>query len=225
MNSARYIFERDFDQELEIERGESPAPERLYTESELQAALDSARETAFSEGQDRGWRTAHGDAVEQAERQHLAALELLSAQLSSLMGAEALHRAKLEREVVSLAHAVLEKVVPNVQAKFAQDRLRSEILSHLHLALGSARLFIKLSVLDTPHLEIMILREAEKLGVGNRIQISSDAALSKGECRVDWDDGFMEFGFDKVCEKILALLQETQEQSDLGKQELKQKHG
>ncbi|QFT47379.1 flagellar assembly protein H [Roseivivax sp. THAF40] len=224
MSDARFIFERDFDRELDSEQGVSPPSERMYSESEVQTKIQLATEAAYARGQDAGWRTAHTEAMGQAERQHLAALEQLGSQLRSLMEGEANHRSKLEDDVVALVKAVLTKVLPDLQSQLSRTRLENEILAHVKLALGSSTLRIRVSTLDLPQLKDTILRKADTLGVTSRIQISSDAALSQGECRVDWDDGFMEFGFEKVCRSILELLQADPEQPAVIEQELKQKY-
>lgn len=206
MTSQKFIFERDFDREIEIESGLGPEPERVYSEAEMQALLEAAREDGFAQGQDLGYRTGRAEAIGQAEKEHHATLDALTGSLQTLMRGEAEHRVALERDVVVLMTAILEHVLPEAKAALSVERLEREILAHLRMGLDKATLKIRMNPEDRERIEATIRKEADKLGLTELIEVIADAGLAQGATRVDWNDGFMEFGFERICAAILDRL-------------------
>jgi len=51
------------------------------------------------------------------------------------------------------------------------------------------------------------------LGLTDQIKLSSDESLADGTTHIEWKNGFMEYSFDAVCERILAALKPAQETS------------
>ncbi|MHA7875600.1 FliH/SctL family protein [Roseivivax sp.] len=203
---TRFVFDRDFDRELDMERGDAPPPERIYTTAEVQEELAAARAQAFAEGEEAGWKKAQDEVLSTADHNRLSALMTIAERMDRLLAGDAEHRAKLEQEILGFIQAVFEKVTPHALAAFGEARLREEIMATLKLALGSAVLRVRLSAEEIERLDPEIRRQADKLGLTARLDIAADAELAAGDGRVDWDDGFMEYSYAAVCERVLHLI-------------------
>jgi flagellar assembly protein FliH len=201
------LFQRDFDAELEAE-ARAAAHERAcrYTQEDYDAACAAAQARGRAEGLAQGRAEGLAEAHAALAARQAEALEALGPQIARMLEDRLAHHAALERQIVSFCLAVAEKVLPDIVAARAPEAAAAQIRRALALAMGSPRLRIRLSAATrdilAPDLAALA---ADQLSPG-RIDIAVDPALAAGEARVIWEDGFMEYGFERVCARILGAL-------------------
>jgi flagellar biosynthesis/type III secretory pathway protein FliH len=47
---------------------------------------------------------------------------------------------------------------------------------------------------------------AERLDLDSKLAVTADPALASGDCRIAWDEGFLDYGYDAVCKQIVTLI-------------------
>lgn len=200
-------FCRDFDEEHAAARAhEERAARARYTEEDLAAAIEAAR----AEGQEAG--RAEGHAAGAAEMRdtllarHAEALETLVPQLETLLRDAAAHRAALEAQVVDFVLSVCEQVFPEFLRTRARDRAREQVEDTLRLALGSATVRIRLAPDTLAALRPRIEAAWHERGARGPLEIIGDEGLGEGDARMEWDNGFMDYSFAEVCNRILGAL-------------------
>jgi flagellar assembly protein FliH len=205
-----YVFDRDFDRELDHERQEAERRARAcYTPEDLEAALADARAAAFAEGHAAGRAEGIAESRASSEALRAEALGALVPQLERLIGEGDRHRAALEAQVLDFTLSVCEQVFPEVLRSRSQDRALDRVKRTIGLALGSACLRIMLSERALPLLRPGIEQAARDIGLKARVELAADPALSEGEVRMEWDNGFMEYSFAGVCDRILSALRQA----------------
>ncbi|MHA6345258.1 FliH/SctL family protein [Roseivivax sp. CAU 1761] len=210
----RFIFDRDFDRELEIERGgPAAAGDALvsYGESDLAERCAEARAEGRAAGFEEGRAAALAQARDEMAAARQAALEALTAAVAGLAEQADAHRALLEQEAADLFARLAETLAPEAVARLAEGRLRAEMLDGLRLAVGSARVRVRLAPDSATRLAPEIARAAEPLGLSGRIEVLPDAEMAEGDGRVEWDDGFAEHSFAQLCERLSGALRAAAE--------------
>lgn len=205
-----YIFDRDFDRELDRERQEAERRARAcYTPEDLEAALADARAEAFREGHAAGRAEGMAESRVSSEALRAEVLGTLGPQLERLIGEADRHRAALEAQVLDFALSVCEQVFPEVLRSRSRDRALDRVKKTIELALGSATLRITLAERALPLVRPEIEQAAQAIGLKARVELAADPALPEGEVRMEWDNGFMEYSFAGVCDRILTALRQA----------------
>lgn len=205
-----YVFDRDFDSELDRERQEAERRARAcYTPEDMEAAIAKVRAEAFRDGHTAGRAEGLAEARSSAERLRAEALGVLGPQLEQLIGAADRHRTALEAQVLDFTLSVCEQVFPEVLRSRSRERALDRVKKTIELALGSSCLRIMLSQQALPLLQPEIEQAARAIGLEARIELSADPALSEGDVRMEWDNGFMEYSFAAVCDRILTALKQA----------------
>ncbi|ETX28906.1 hypothetical protein [Roseivivax isoporae] len=207
----RFVFDRDFDREIEIERGGVGIAAEDAAEDEILGRIEAARREGFEDGRVEGHRIAMAEAHAEMQRLRLSALGTLAAGMQDLVAATDLHRAQLEADAADFAFALCEKFAPEILGRLGPGRLRTEVLAALKLTLGAGRVRVRLSSDSAERLGPGIEAEAEALGLDARIEIIRDDTLGPGDGRVEWNNGFMETHFASLCDRVIATLREAKE--------------
>ncbi|MWD28485.1 hypothetical protein E0K89_013455 [Aquicoccus sp. SCR17] len=202
-----YFFDRDFDREIELEQAEATRlAHARYTEEELREAVEIARLEGRAQGHAEGRAEALAEA-EQADRHREAdALEAVGPRIEALLQQAETHQQVLERQVVRFALSVFEKIIPELMDSRGTIRAENEVRAALAIALGSAsvRVFLPSQVAAAHGLALE--EAAQRLGHAGRVEVMGDIALAPGEARVEWDNGFMEYSYGVICNRILTAL-------------------
>ena len=202
-----YVFERDFDQEVELEaETEARLKRACYTPEDLAAAMELARSEGLQDGHEEGRREAFAEAEETDRRRQTEAIEMLAGKVAALVDGADAHAETLEQQMLSFVLAVFEKLAPELIQGRAFMRAEAEVRAAMAVALGTASLKISLppDVFEV-HGE-MIEEAARSIGHDGRIEVYSDETLVQGDARVEWDNGFMEYSFNLICNRILTSL-------------------
>lgn len=201
------VFLRDFDDEAQRRAAEAERARRAtITPEELEQALAEARAAAFEEGRAAGHAAGRAEAMAEDTARRTEALLAVRGQMDDILGHAARHRRALEAQALDFAMSVCEKVFPEVIAERGRDRAASAVRRTLRLALGSARLRIRLSPADEAALRPALEQDARLALPGVRAEILRDETLEAGAVRVEWDNGFMEQSFAATCRQILSAL-------------------
>jgi len=205
-----HVFERDFDQETALERQkEERALRALHTAEELDELVAAARAEAFADGCAQG----HAAGVSETNATLLAtqadALNALSQRLGTLISDADQHHRALEGQILDFALSASEQIFPELLRDRARERAAQQVLDVLHLALGSAKLRVHLSERTAPELAPMIEAAAQAKGISAQVELRPDPNLAEGDARVEWDNGFMEYSYTGVCDRILKAMRQS----------------
>ncbi|MCB1342145.1 MAG: hypothetical protein KDK24_13970 [Pseudooceanicola sp.] len=209
------LFDRNFDLEVEQERAERRRlAEAVFTASELAEAVAEARRDAFEDGRQAGKAEATEALKESDLRRQAETLAELSGQVGELTAAIDERIAGLEQQLLSFVLAVFEKVAPEVLASRAGPRAEAEVRSAIAMARGTSVLHLYLP--PAVHAAIGETLAAVSLVGEGRVAINADPALREGDARVEWDNGFMEYSFATICDRILTGLRAAAGKPDQG---------
>lgn len=198
------LFDRNFDIEIEREHAERrQAANARYTPADLAAAMEQARNEGFAEGNRQGRAEATSELEQTDRRRHVESLEAISGQIGAFMTAGDRLAAELEQQVLSFVLAVFEKVAPELTSTCAAARAEAEVRAAIAMAKGASTLRIHL-----PRGAFAALGDelAAAGGFEGRAEVVADDNLREGDARVEWDNGFMEYSFSAICERVLAVL-------------------
>lgn len=204
------IFDRDFDLELAHEdRQARRAARARHTPEELSEAVEAARAAGFMEGKCAGHAEGLAEAAVADGARRAAALEALGQQLPAMVRENDRHRAALEAQVLDFAITVCEQVFPELLRRRAHDRALAQVRRALTVGLGSMSLRVSLSSDALQLLHDDLDAAITQNGLQGRVELRADPALADGDARVDWDNGFLEYSFSSICDRILFALREA----------------
>lgn len=216
------LFALDFDDE-EAGQAATPAPVKIAVESageqlvtlspeKLEALLDKARHEARDEAFLAGVAAAKTE-MESAIATHAAStLDSITEALQALATQDDIRRRELERDVVELFLDVGEKIIPQLLSAYSTDLAVEQIRKSLRMTDGTTRLSIRVS----PNTQVAVAAELEALTLKNNLslqpQLTADPSMKDGEARLDWENGFMEYSLDLVCNQLLDALHTAAQQ-------------
>lgn len=206
------VFSRNFDEEENWESGQGGKNcgcDKLSAE-EVDALVEVAKAEAFQSGLDEGYNSALAKFREEADQTQSAALADIQSQLRSLFEKINYHNTALEAQILDFTLSICEQVFPYLQHTQSHERALAQIQKTMRLALKSPHINIILSNSALPKLTPFIDQLAGELGIEDQIKLSSDEKLDDGATVVEWQNGFMNYNFDVVCERILTALKAVQ---------------
>lgn len=204
----KHVFDRDFDLEAE-EPNHASEQEAYYSAEDVNMAVDQALREGFETGHAEGWREAEAALAESQGKRDQELIEGLSQQIGSLIDDADTRAEALERQALAFVLAVAEKIAPELIARRSSDRVEAEIRSAIALAVGTSRLRISLPPALLERAGDTIEGAAVTAGHKGRIEVVADTTLVSGEARVEWDNGFMEYSFSTICDRILTGLRQA----------------
>lgn len=206
------IFCRNFDDELDQEMGRDassctcahPSPE------EMEARIEAAKKEAFQAGLEAGHDKALKQFREEADQNHSDALQSIKDHLRKILEKSDSHGDALEAQVLDFGLSICEQVFPYLLHSQSQERAVTQIKKTMRMALNSPYINIAVSETALPQLKPLIEQAAEELGLKDQIKLLPDAKLMDGATHIEWKNGFMEYSFEMVCERILTALKAAQ---------------
>ena len=189
--NAKYMFDEDF------AGGEKPTITMVEHERRSADAESVAHRKGFEAGQAQA-RTEAAESMARALNQIADSMARLNAALTGI-------EARLETEAVQVAVAVAGKLAPELVAR--------EPLAEMAALAGEA--FRQL--VTTPQISVHIgtdifdaakdkLEEIARLrGFEGRLSVQPDAAIARGDCRIEWADG----GVNRDTEATLAAIDDV----------------
>ncbi|MDC0739419.1 FliH/SctL family protein [Cognatishimia sp. SS12] len=208
---------RDFDAEQDRMRngasstGEPAEPVYTFTESELAKLLSDARqaagEAALAQGIEEGQRMA----LDAEEKLRCAALAAIKTQISDIHQRDAQHRAELEQDLIDMVLDIAERVVPELLQHYSHPLVHAKLAEALHIGGRQAQITVRLC----PETKAALERPLAELARSENIQAPNfleDDSLARGEARVSWENGFLSYSLDRVCDGVLSALRSASAQ-------------
>ncbi len=207
-----YLFERNFDEEMTLEAKTNVPGNGMLAESHTRAQndLDLARSEAFEAGHRQGM--LDGRAAFEADQQsgQTNALDTIARHCETLCQDAATHRDALETDMVAFALSACEKVFPELILSRSSERAAAEIKRFLTLAMGSPKLRIRMSESTFEEHGSAIEAALSLQSSTTAIEISTDQELADGDARMEWQNGTMEYSFERLCNTVLSALRSVQ---------------
>jgi flagellar assembly protein FliH len=176
----------------------------------LDGRIEAAKEEAFQAGLETGHSKALEQLRQEADQTHINAVHSIKDHLRDIFEKSDSHNDILEAQVLDFGLSICEQVFPYLLHHQSQERAVTQIKKTMQMALNSPYINIAVSKTALPQLKPLIEDAAQELGLENRIKLLSDANLVDGATRIEWKNGFMEYSFDAVCERILTALKAAQ---------------
>ncbi|RVV96877.1 hypothetical protein EKE94_16155 [Mesobaculum littorinae] len=218
------VFQRDFDLERAEEEARRVHDARArHTPEELEEAVARAYRAGHAAGKEVGRTEGRDETRQTLLARHAEAISAIQPQVDALLAGTAEHRAALEAQVLDFTVSVCEKVFPELIDHRARDRALQQIERTIRYALGSPVLRITLAPAARdalgPQIEAIV---AETL-IGT-LDLSADPDLAEGDARMTWDNGFMEYSFAEICDRILDAVRDRQESFETTRAARRQEH-
>ena len=203
------VFSRNFDDEATWKSGENCTCDK-DSQEQVDALIERAKVSAFQSGLKEGYNAALAQFTAEADQIHNQAVEDIRSQLRDLFEKANYHNAVLETQILDFSLSICEQVFPYLQHTQSHERALTQIKKTMRLALNSPYINITLSHDALPKLTPFIEKLAAELSIEDQIKITSDDSLVDGATLVEWQNGFMDYSFDVVCERILTALKAAQ---------------
>lgn len=184
----------------EIEEEEPPPPPPpMFTESELEAAKNSA----FQEG--------HAQGVKETQDSRAQSLANMMQQLAddakALFTAEKTREERFEQEVISLCHAIFSKAFPAFQDQFGLETLKEQLAQVLAALNNQKNIQIRVSSDFASGVEAFMNKLQQQNSDLNFV-VKADETLENGAFHIGWSDGGAVYDSPALAREILANLEE-----------------
>lgn len=193
----KYFFDvNNFDRNVAPEPEEDlPPPPPVFSEDELAAA----QKISFEEGR----VTGHQE-EQQSRAQYIATqISELNTQILSLVLSEQMREKKFEQEVIHLCRALIGRAFPSLTARGGYAEIEN-IIAQVIATQPKSQIHIEVPKDDVGDIKtyLLTLKDIE----GDRLHIIGTDDLSKGSCRMKWQDGGALRDHDALLTAIFAEL-------------------
>lgn len=216
-----YFFERNFDEErmcTAIATGQNGDSVQA-DDTLLRDADDRVRQQGFDDGYRQGRVDGRAELeLERAAEQDTALSELAKC-CATLCGDAEKHRQALEQEMLEFATRACEKVLPDLIQAQSSDRVFAEIRRHLRFAMGSPKLTVKISEATHQNHGAKLEAVLKTSAATTEIELSVDDQLAEGDARMAWQNGMMEYSYERVCASVLDALRSVRKAASKPKKE------
>lgn len=155
-----------------------PPPPPVFSLDELEAA----KQQAFEEG-----RSTGKNDEQQSRGQYISTqISELNTQILSLILSEQIREKRFEQEVLSLCHALIEKLFPALTAKGGAAEIE-HVITRVLARQTAAHIHIEVPADDVEDIKtcLLSLKDIDP----DRLRIVGIDTLGKGSCRMTWQDG------------------------------------
>ena len=216
MNAAVYLhpflFDRDFD-----------AEEVSTTNATLGAATDAAPasqvEQALAEARAEGYAEGHRSALAEtraATEQHVArALNSLSGEFAALGADLRRQESEVVRQAATLAVVICRKFLPSRYRETAPDEIAGLFATFLPRIGEMPTVSVRVAESLFEPLTDRLAEIARLAAFPGKIHVIADAAITEGDCRIDWVRGGVVRDSAVLWREVDALLEETVEANPL----------
>jgi flagellar assembly protein FliH len=204
------IFRRNFDDELDRETGTGACTCAHPSPEELEARIEAAKQDAYQTGLEAGHTKALEQFRQEANQDHIDTMQSIKDNLRNIFEKSDSHNDALEAQVLDFGLSICEQVFPYLLHNQSQERAVTQIKKTMRMALDSPYINITISETALPQVKLLIEEAAQELGLENQVKLLPDLKLTDGSTRIEWKNGFMEYNFEMVCERILTALKAAQ---------------
>lgn len=200
-----FVFDRDFDDELEGEQARATAPlKALITLAELEAARAEGYARGHAEGLAAGTTEAESRLQAGFEAEVAATLAQLLPEITALRDARAAHHQSLEQDLLRMTRALATALIPEIEARFGLRRLEAFCRQALRMAEGQGGLELHL---PPATLEAVGRHLGPALtAAGAPVRLVADDTLPPGSASARWDQGRADFAQSRLHQDLLSTL-------------------
>ena len=172
-----------------------------YSEEEMSAAKAESEKMGYEQG--------YRAKTEEIDNQTTGLLVELDKHIGELLAQKEQLQKELEQDFMALNLAVIKKLLPHISQEHAEEILTQ----FLHENFANFKSEAKLSFYFNPDIigkmQAQIANLARINDFEGKIALHKDSSLGLSDCRVEWDNGGVQSGSDKLLEKVNNLLEET----------------
>ena len=201
----------DFDAEREREEeARRTGADKTFSRDEHEALIEAARKEAREEGYSEGYAKGEEDMRASILQDCAKSLQVMIPQIEGFLEKTFEHQAQLEDQVTRFAEAILQRILPEVVAHYSVDRVRNEVRRVLSMAMMKPGLKVYLSTNVAEQLTEEFADLARDMERPDGIVAVPDETLNDGDLKVVWDNGFLEYSYEDVCNHILDCVRGPQ---------------
>jgi flagellar assembly protein FliH len=193
----KFLFDQSFD--LPDPRAAREAvDEPVVTRRDLEAARDA--------GFNAGRAHAMAQAASSQEERVAYSLETITAGVQALMETRARFAGEAEAHALDLVRAVLQKALPTLTRVNPLTEIEALVTQCLAEAHDEPRLVLRVADGLFEAVQDRLAPLAAANGYAGKLVLLADAALSDGDCRVEWADGGAERDTSRLATEIDTIL-------------------
>ena len=196
----------------------------LPTAEEIEAKIKKAHKQGHIEGYLQGADAGRAEMHKQMQAEHAEMAEKLAQELARLATSSKEHNEALVAQVVGFTLQTCEIVLPEVIERLSIERVKKTVTQSLKMAIGSSRIKVRLSPATLEQIGPELRNRAAYYKCDDALDVQADPAIADGDARMEWDHGSLDYGFKKICDRLLAELRETHRRA-LEAQKEKDGHG
>ncbi|SFT08743.1 Flagellar assembly protein FliH [Sulfitobacter marinus] len=211
---------RNFDDDGSSTAGDPDAA----TNEEIEARIAKAHKQGHIEGYLTGADAGRAEMAKTMEKAQTEMVEMLAQELARLaIAAEQRHEA-LVAQVVGFTLQTCEIIFPEIIERMSAERVRKTAMRSLKMAIGSSRIRVRLSPDTLAEIGPELRMQAAQHQCDHALELQADPELHAGDARMEWDHGGLDYGFQKICDRLLAELRDTHQRA-INAQKDKDGHG
>lgn len=172
-----------------------------YSEEEMNAAKTAAQKLGYEEG--------YRAKTEEIDNQTTGLLVELDKHIGDLLSAREALQKELERDFMELNLSVIKKLLPHISQEHAEEILTQFLNENFANFKTEAKLSFYFNPDIIGKMQAQIANLARINDFEGKIALHKDASLGVSDCRVEWENGGVQSGSDKLLEKVNNLLEET----------------
>ena len=172
-----------------------------YSEEEMNAVKTAAQKLGYEEG--------YRAKTEEIDNQTTGLLVELDKHIGDLLAQKEQLQKELERDFMELNLAVIKKLLPHISQEHAEEILTQFLNENFANFKTEAKLSFYFNPDIIGKMQAQIANLARINDFEGKIALHKDASLGVSDCRVEWENGGVQSGSDKLLEKVNNLLEET----------------
>jgi flagellar biosynthesis/type III secretory pathway protein FliH len=202
----------------------SPDDHHAATNEEIEARIAKAHKQGHIEGYLTGADAGRAEMAKTMEKAQTEMVETLGQELARLaIAAEQRHEA-LVAQVVGFTLQTCEIIFPEIIERMSAERVRKTATQSLKMAIGSSRIRVRLSPATLAEIGPELRMQAAQHHCDHALELQADPELHAGDARMEWDHGNLDYGFQKICDRLLVELRDTHQRA-INAQKEKDGHG
>lgn len=202
-----FLFERDFDQEMEAEK-RSVTPEegpRMFSVEEVEELRQKAFEEGRAEGEAAGFAAGEAEALASIHAVQTETLRELSPLVAAIRAEQGQYNRAREHDLLQLVLFLAQAVLPEVEERFGRRRIEAFCRRALKMAEGDQGLEIFLS--PQMHEELSEAFRGTTTAEGAPLRLLADPELPVLGARAQWASGSADYAAERLRTELLTTLQ------------------
>lgn len=163
--------------------------EPVFTQNEMDAAKNQAREEGRLQGLEEGRENAWQEAMVSIEKQNSDTLNAIDASLKELLARSQNDSQTAFTTAVGFAMAVCRKVVPALSKKNAVGEIQGLLEKNFHFLKDEPKISLRLNPFLADKIKPVLADLVKKESYAGKIAVIRDDSLPVGDCHVEWKNG------------------------------------